>query len=117
MPHHGEGVSHDDILEISLTQLNVGGVRACLKFLNSLRPKEFIFFHVMRRLVSRLIDAGRFSEIDELLQLVQKNTYHVVAIVSELEKVGRFTQAENLEKCLNGLEPPKKRIKWSRRSF
>lgn len=100
-------MSHDDILEISLTQLNVGGVRACLKFLNSLRPKEFIF-HVMRRLVSRLIDAGRFSEIDELLQLVQKNTYHVVAIVSELEKVGRFTQAENLEKCLNGLVTPPK---------
>lgn len=115
-PHHGEGVSHDDILEISLTQLNVSGVRACLKFLNSLRPKEFIF-HVMRRLVNRLIDAGRFDEIDELLQLVRKNTYHVVAIVSELEKVGRFTQAKNLEKCLNALENPKKRIKRSRDHF
>lgn len=115
-PHHGDGVSQDDILEIALTQLNIAGVKACLKFLNSLRPKEFIF-HVMRRLVNRLIDAGRFDEIDEILQLARKNTYHVVAIVSELEKVGRLTQAENLENCLKALATPKKRIKRSREHF
>lgn len=115
-PHHGEGVSHDDILEIALTQLNVGGVKPCLKFLNSLRPKEFIF-QVMKRLVNRLIDSGRFDEIDEILQQARKNVYHVVAIACELEKVGRFVEAKNLEKCLNALTKPKKRIKRSRDHF
>lgn len=115
-PHNGKGISHDDILEIALIQLNVGGVRMCLGFLNSLRPKEFIF-QVMKRLVNRLIDAGRFDEIDKILEQVHKNIYHVIAIVSELEGVGRFAEAKNLEQCLNVLANPRKRIKSSRDSF
>lgn len=115
-PHHGEGVNHGDILEIALTQLKVGGVKMCLGFLNSLRPKEFIF-QVMKRLVNRLIDAGRFDEIDEILEQAHKNKYHVIAIVSELERVGRFAEAKNLEECLNALANTKKRIKRSRDSF
>lgn len=115
-PPHREGVSRHDVLEVALTHLNVGDARRCLGFLDSLRPKEFIF-QVMKRLVNRLIDAGRFHEIDEILQQTRKNEYHVVAIVSELEKVGIFAEAENLEKCLNALANPKKRIKRLRDHF
>jgi hypothetical protein len=115
-PNHRKGISHADILEIAFTQLNVGNANSCLEFLDSLRPKEFIFL-VMKNLIKRLIDAGRFDDIDAILQKARSDKYHVVAIVSELEKVGSFAKAENLEKCLNELANPLKRIKRSRNYF
>lgn len=109
-------VSRGDILEIALTQLNVGSVEMCLGFLDNFKPKEFIF-QVMKRLVNRLIDAGRFDDIDEILKQAYKNNYYVIAVVSELERVGRFAKAEILEKCLITLANPKKRIKKPKDSF
>lgn len=108
--HQRESVSYDDILEIALTQLNVGDVTRCLGFLDSIRPKEFIF-QVIKRLINRLVDAGRFDEIDEILIKARNEVFYVVAIVSELVKVGRFAKAKELEKCLNSLANPQKRIK------
>lgn len=107
---HREGVSFDDILEIALVHLNLSGARSCLKFLNSLKPRESIFL-VMKRLVNRLIDAGRFNEIDEILKYSRKNKFYVVAIVSELGKISRFTTSDNIEKCLDSLSNRNSRIK------
>lgn len=104
-----DGVSFDDILEVAICLLNLNGVKSSLKFLNSLKPKESIF-QVMKRLIIRLIDAGRFNEIDEILKNVKGNKFHVVAIASELEKVGRFVKADYIEKCLSLLLNPKTRI-------
>ncbi|WP_029034556.1 hypothetical protein [Salinimicrobium terrae] len=105
-----EGVSFDDILELALVQLNLNGVKSCLKFLNSFKPKEFIF-QVVKRLANRLIDAGRFNDIAEFLKKAQNNKFFVVAVVSELEKVGWFAEIEDLEKTLNLLSGTKTRIK------
>ena len=106
----------DDILEIALVHLNLKGARLCLKFLNRLKPKEAIF-PIMKRLVSQLIDAGRFNEIDEILKYARKNKYHIVAIVSELIKVGRFAQTIDIEKCFSLLSNPKTRIKRPKSSY
>tara|TARA_R110002072_G_scaffold230670_2_gene387917 strand:+ start:3080 stop:9238 length:6159 start_codon:yes stop_codon:yes gene_type:complete len=103
-------VTPDDILEIAVVHLNLKGARLCLKFLNSFKPKEAIF-PIMKRLISQLIDAGRFNEIDEILKYARKNKYHVIAIVSELVKVGRFVQSIDIERCLILLSQPKTRIK------
>ncbi len=114
--NHSSDVSSDDILEIALVQLNLNDSRSCLKFLNSLKPKEAIF-SIMKRLTSRLIDAGRFIEINQILKYARKNKYHVVAIVSELAKVGRFAQTINLNECLKLLSHPKTRIKKPNDSY
>ncbi|MEQ9467421.1 MAG: hypothetical protein RLN88_08420 [Ekhidna sp.] len=103
-------VEHRDIIEIAFAHLNLFGAGKCLKFLNSLQPKEFIFKD-MKGLVNRLIDAGRFEEIEEILKSARRSKFYVVAIVSELVEVGRFPEAENLEKCLDTLTNPKQRIK------
>lgn len=110
---HRNGVSIDDILELTLVDLNLHGAKSCLKFLNSLKPKEFIF-QVVKRLISRLIDAGRFNEIDEILKNARGDKFHVVAIVSELERVGRFAETDDIEKCLDLISKPKTRIKKPR---
>ncbi len=103
-------ISTDDILEIALVHLNLKGSKSCLIFLNGLKPKEAIF-KVMKRLVSQLIDAGRFNEIDKILKNTRENKFYVVAIVSELAKIGRFAETDAIEKCLNLLSNPKTRIK------
>ena len=95
-------VQDRDISEIALAHLNLSGARSCLKFLNSLKPKEAIF-RIMKGLISRLIDAGRFSEINEILRYASTSKYYVVAIASELEKVGCFAEADDIEKCLDSL--------------
>ncbi|WP_268125464.1 hypothetical protein [Roseivirga pacifica] len=103
-------VRHEDIIEIAITSLNLFGPRACLKFLNRLKPKEHIF-RDMKGLTTRLIDAGRFREIEGMLKYARRSKFYVVAIVSELVEVGRFPASEDLEKCLNTLTNSKLRIK------
>ena len=109
-------VTSDDIIEIALVHLNLKGARLCLKFLNNLKPKEAIF-PIMKRLISRLIDAGRFDEINDILKYARKNKYHVIAIVSELVKVGRFAQAIDIKRCFILLSQPKTRIKKPSSSY
>ncbi|WP_299187583.1 hypothetical protein [uncultured Aquimarina sp.] len=111
-----QGASFDDILEIAIVHLNLNGAESCLKFLNSLKPKKFIF-RVVKELASRLVDAGKFNEINKILKKAQGNKFHVVAIVSELMEVGRFAEAGDIEKCLKLLSNPKSRIKKSRDLF
>ena len=108
-----ELVSHEDILELATAQLNIGGAKMCLKFLNSLQPKEFIF-QVIKGLACRLIDAGRFDELTDILERVRKDKYHVIAIVGELASVGRFPVSKNLDLCLKALSSPKTRIEKPR---
>ncbi|RED92435.1 ATP-binding protein [Marinoscillum furvescens] len=110
------GVSHEDILEMAYAFLNLNGAKSCLKFLNSIKPKEFIF-QVVRQLVERLIDADRFDEIDQILKNAVENKFYVVAIVSELARVGRFAEADDIEKCLQMLANSKKRIKKPKDPF
>ena len=110
------GVGNEGILELAYALLNLNGAKSCLKFLNSIKPKEFIF-QVVRRLVNRLIDAERFDEIDQILKNARENKFHVVAIVSELAKVGRFAEADDIEKCLQVLSNSKKRIKKPKDPF
>ncbi|QCK15228.1 ATP-binding protein [Mangrovivirga cuniculi] len=110
------GISREDILELAYVFLNLNGAKSCLKFLDSIKPKEFIF-EVVRQLVNRLIDSGRFDEIDQILKNARENKFHVVAIVSELVKVGRFAEADDIEKCLKMLSNSKMRIKKPKDSY
>lgn len=103
-------VNDSDILEIALTQLNLDGAKACLKFLNSLKPKEAIY-RIIRKFISRLIDAGRLDDIQVLLKLSRKSKFYVIAIVHELSEVGIFAEAKNIKHCLQLLSKNTSRIK------
>ncbi|WP_407557482.1 hypothetical protein [Winogradskyella sp. 4-2091] len=109
-------VSSEDILEIALACLNLNGVESSIKFLNGLKPKKNIFW-ITKRLISQLIDASRFNEIDEILSYTKNNKYHVIAIVSELMQVGHFAETVYLERCLSLLSQNKSRIKKSNDYF
>ncbi len=110
--HHNrdDKVSDEDLITIAQTHLRLFGARNCLRFLNRFKPKEAMF-RIIKGLVNQLIDAGRFQEIEEILKYAKRSKFHVVAIVSELVKIGRFPESEDLEHCLNTLINSKKRIK------
>lgn len=109
-PYRDVELHDDDILELSYAYLNVFGVKECYRFLSSFRPKDWIF-KVVQSFTRRLIDIGRFDEIDEMLNKSVNNVYFTVAITSELLSVGRFPQKSQIEKCLNLLTNPRHRIK------
>src|SRR5690606_24786172 len=114
--HKENEVTNDDVLELSYTFFNIYGVENCVDFLNRFTSKEFVF-GVMKNLIKRLIDSGNFEAIDEFLKNCIRQPYYVVAIVSELFKVGKFSKKEFLEPCLSLLTVSNTRIEKPQRSY
>ncbi|HEX8239510.1 MAG TPA: NACHT domain-containing protein [Allosphingosinicella sp.] len=79
----------EDMAEVHLAQLNLHGPAAAADALRSWRPRE-LSYQVGRLLVSRLIDAGRFAEVDELALAAGNDISLVLAVARELDKVGRL---------------------------
>lgn len=107
---NNDGITHNDILELAYAHLNIFGVEHSLAFLLKLEPKESVF-SVVKNLARRLIDLGRFDEVDELLHNCVREPYYVVAITSELLIIGRIPEKAELETCLDLLCSSKDRIK------
>jgi hypothetical protein len=78
-----------DVAEMALASLNLHGAGECAKYLRRWRPRERSF-KVGSIIVSRLVDAGRFDEIDGLAIAAGNDLGLLLAITSELAKVGRF---------------------------
>src|SRR5690606_33945232 len=66
---------------------------------------------IMKNLTSRLIDTGNFVAVNNFLETCIRQPYYTVAIVSELIKVGRFSEKQLIETCLRLLIESKSRIK------
>lgn len=98
--YNQDGVQDDDILELAYAHLNIHGVRGCTDFLFGLKPKEALF-KTVQDLAERLVDLGRFDEINDLSGRFIREPYYLVATVSRLVTIGRFPQANEIEACLN----------------
>lgn len=99
-----------DILELAYAHLNINGNEGCSRFLLSLKPSSVVY-RVVKKLTERLVDQGNFDVIDALLISLSKDSYYVIAITSELVKVGRFPEKKNIEKCLKTLSNKRTSIK------
>ena len=105
-------VTDKDVLEFAYAHLNIFGAEHCFDYLCSWRPKGFIF-RIVQDLTHRLIDLGRFAEINDFLVLGNRDPYFIVAITGELSKVGRIPEQEEIETCLELLCSSKCRLKKS----
>ena len=81
-----EEVSDNDILEIANATFNIHGAYNCAYELRTWRPRE-VSFRIGRALTSRLIDHGRYNDINELALAAGNNIYLVLAIILELQEV------------------------------
>jgi hypothetical protein len=114
--HDEERLEDGDILEFALAQLNINGVKGGADVFKRLKPQSAVF-EVVKMLVARLIDAGKFETVDEILADLSEYPYYVVGVTYELAKVGRFPQGELLTNCLKKLCNQKTRIKVNMSSY
>lgn len=105
-----------DVLELAYAHLNINGNEGCVKFLSGLKPSSAVY-KIIKKLTSRLIDKGDFSTIDDLLASFSNVPYYVIAIISELAKVGKFPEGTIIEKCLRALSNQRTRIKIEYQSY
>lgn len=83
-----ETIADQDIVELTLAHLNIHGPANGAASLRSWSPRE-VSYRVGRKVVRRLIDHGRFAEIDELAVTAENNFLLVLAIARELREVQR----------------------------
>ncbi len=114
--YHHDGIHDEDILELAYAHLNIHGVSGCTDFLFSLKPKEALF-RTVQDLAERLVDLGRFDDINDLVGRFVQEPYYLVATVSRLVEIGKFPQANEIETCLNLLCFRKSRIRKSKEFF
>lgn len=83
-----ESVSDQDIVELTLTHLNIHGPKDASASLRRWSPRE-VSYRIGRLVTQRLIEHGRWADIDAMAQAAANNLFLAVAIITELRKVGR----------------------------
>lgn len=109
-------VSNNDVLDLAYAHLNILGVKDSINFLKRFSSKSWVF-SIVQDLAKRLIDVGKFQEIDEFLNECKDEVYFTVAVIGELQTLGRFSNKKILEPCLKLLSSSKTRILLPRDSF
>lgn len=111
-----ERLEDSDVLELVTAQLNINGVKGACHALTGLKPSSAVF-KVVKILAERLIDAGKFETLSEILSELMEYPYYVIAITYELSQVGQFPKAEMLQDCLKKLCNKRTRIKIQQGSY
>ena len=83
-----DSISLQDIAEIAFAELNVEGAEFAVEGLGDWGP-DSVSWEAGRILVRRLIDHGRWSDLEKLAVAAQSNVLLVAAIVVELRAVHR----------------------------
>lgn len=104
-----EAVSDNDVLEMASASFNIHGADACARELRKWRPRD-ISFRVGRMLASRLIDHGRYQDLNELALAAEKDLYLILAINIELREVHRTLPKSVVEHALRLLLNPRAKL-------
>lgn len=93
-----ERVSRKDIANVIWAYLNIDDVNSCAVELRRWSPKS-ISYDVGRILAQRLIDQGRYKELEALSIAAENNVYLVLAINQELREVHKVIPKKSVERC------------------
>lgn len=91
-------IEDEDIAALQLAELNLHGAAICAQQLRQWTPRE-VSFRVGRLLARRLVDAGRFTELDELAHQAGNDLGLVLAIAVELGAIGRTPPQEAVKRA------------------
>jgi len=106
---HKDKLEDDDIVELIFAYYNLHGASKAIEYLLSWTPKN-VAFRIGQKFIRRIIDAGKFDVIDEILQLDIINQYLMIAVALELLEVGRFPSGPSIERCLKSLSTKRTHI-------
>lgn len=93
-----ERVSRKDIANVIWAVLNINGVKSCAVALREWSPKS-LSYDVGRVLAQRLIDQGRYKELEDLSIAAGNNFYLILAINQELREVHKAIPQKAVERC------------------
>jgi len=97
-----EPISDLDILELTQAHLNIHGPADAVEYLGRWRPGE-VSYRVGSGLIHRLIDHGRWSDIDAMAHAADHNLRLTLAIVAELREVNRIPPRDVINKVFHQL--------------
>jgi len=107
--HHKEQLEIKDLAEFAWIYYNLYGAAEVVKFMTGWKPSGVVL-SISSLFVQRLVDAGRFDEINEIARLGTKNPYLMLAVTDELAAVAKFPPKQSLKYCLDLLTNPRTRI-------
>jgi len=99
----------DDVLELVWAHYNLEGATAGAKQLLRWRPPNLVF-DVARKLAARIVDTGRFADLDLMAAVGAKNPWFMTALAEETGCAMRLLPAKALDNALEALLAPKTRI-------
>ncbi len=91
-------IEDEDVAALQFAELNLHGAAACAQHLRRWTPRE-VSFRVGRLLARKLVDAGRFAELDELAHEAGNDLGLVLAITVELGAIGRTPPREAVQRA------------------
>jgi hypothetical protein len=94
-----EELTYSDIAELAMAHLNIHGAENSVRELGGWRPRE-ISFLAGRILARRLVDHGRYQDLDSLALAAKDNLCLLLAIVLELREVHRTPPKEILARAV-----------------
>lgn len=97
-----ERVTAEDVAELAMAHLNIHGAQSCTARVGVWRPDSFRF-RVGRLLTRRLVDHGRFAEIDEVAAAAMTDTAFALAIALELRAVLRAPPAPVVTRVIKAI--------------
>lgn len=93
-----EEISDQDITELTMAHINVHGPAVGAQSLERWSPRA-VSFRVGRIVARRLIDHGRFQDLEEFARAGAKNLLLVLAVAIELRKIQRALPAEIMRRA------------------
>ena len=100
-------IQDEDIAEMVLAQLNIHGAEALVKELESWKPNQ-VAYRVGSIVFSRLVDLGRFDELNEIARVSNYNLCIQLALIQAQNPILRYPSSEVVNSALNGIKKNKK---------
>lgn len=94
-----EQIDNADIAELAIAHFNLNGPEACAKWLRGWRPAE-VAFHAGRILARRLVDHGRYDDLEKLAASARDDVYLILAAAVELREVCRILPKPSVDRAL-----------------
>jgi len=95
-----EEISDEDIVALTLAQINIHGPTEGAQSLRHWSPREEVSYRIGRMVARKLVDHGRFQDLEEFAGAAGNNLYLVLAISVELREVQRTLDSEVTSRAL-----------------
>ncbi len=111
--HWNEKLQTEDIIELLWTVLNLYGGKEAVRSIETWTPKV-LAYEVMSAVVQRLVDAGRFDDLEAIADAGAGNVYIAAAVAEGMMVVGRLPKRKHVAKAIAALTIPARRPKLDR---